>query len=297
MIDIPSPWERIKNKIMEQKGLVVVLGLPDVGKSSFVYYLAKEALKNNLKIGIVNSDLGQSEIGIPTTVSLSIPEKDFQKFEELSIFDWYFVGSTSPVGHLLPLIVGVKNLVDKAKSFGCELIILNTCGLILGRLGRVLKYYKLSLLKPDHIVLIRKENELESFLRIIQRFSSEFFIIPRSNLARERSWEERKAFREKRFYQYFVKGNTIDLPSFLIYSINKYVDKNKGDILKNRLVGLFGERENLLALGILEMVDFNNNILRIFTPFQEKEKIKRIELGDLYLSIKGEELRRVAPHL
>lgn len=295
MLDIPLSWQKVKDKVIEKKGLVVVLGLPDVGKSSFVYYLSKEGLKHNLKLGIVNSDLGQSEIGIPTTVSLSIPEKDFQSFEELSIYDWYFVGSTSPVGHLLPLLVGVKNLVNKAKSFGCELIILNTCGLILGRLGKVLKYYKLSLLRPEHVVLIRKENELESFLKIIQRLSSDFHIIPKSIMARERSWEERKAFREKRFSQYFIKGTTIEIPSFLIYSINKYVDKNKGDILKNRLVGLFGEKENFLALGILEMVDFNNNILKVFTPFQEKEKIKRIELGDLYISIKGEELRKVAP--
>ncbi|MEN2984921.1 MAG: Clp1/GlmU family protein [Dictyoglomaceae bacterium] len=297
MLDIPAPWQKVKDRIIEKKGLVVVLGLPNVGKSSFVYYLSKEAIKNSLKVGIVNSDLGQSEIGIPTTVSLSIPEGDFQSFEELSVFDWYFVGSTSPVGHLLPLLVGVKNLVDKAKSSGCELIILNTCGLILGKLGKVLKYYKLSLLRPEHIVFIRKENELESFLKIMQRFSLEFYIIPRSMMARERSWEERRAFREKKFYRYFLEGISMDLPSFLIYSINKYIDKDKGEILKNRLVGLFGEREEFLALGILEMVDFNNNILKVFTPFKEKGKIKRIELGDLYLSIKGEELKKIAPHL
>ncbi|MCS7201345.1 MAG: Clp1/GlmU family protein [Dictyoglomus sp.] len=297
MLDIPASWQKVKDRIIEKKGLVVVLGLPNVGKSSFVYYLSKEAIKNSLKVGIVNSDLGQSEIGVPTTVSLSIPEGDFQSFEELSVFDWYFVGSTSPVGHLLPLLVGVKNLVDKAKSSGCELIILNTCGLILGKLGKVLKYYKLSLLRPEHIVFIRKENELESFLKIMQRFSLEFYIIPMSMMARERSWEERRAFREKKFCRYFLGGISIDLPSFLIYSINKYIDKDKVEILKNRLVGLFGEREEFLALGILEMVDFNNNILKIFTPFKEKEKIKRIELGDLYLSIKGEELKKIAPHL
>ncbi len=297
MLDIPISWGKVKDSIIEKRGLVVVLGLPDVGKSSFVYYLSKEGLNKNLKVGIVNSDLGQSELGIPTTVSLSIPEKNFQNFEELSIFDWYFVGSISPVGHLLPLLVGVKNLVDKAKSFGCELIILNTCGLILGKLGKVLKYYKLSLLKPDHIVLIKKENELEGFLKILKRFSLEFHVIPRSNMARERSFEDRKAFREKRFFHYFAKGSIVELPSSLIYSINKYIDKTKEDTLKNRLVGLLGEKENLLALGILEMVDFKNNILRVFTPFQEKDKIKRIELGDLYLSMKGEELRKVAPHL
>lgn len=290
MLDIPSPWKNVRDKIIEKRGLVIVLGLPSAGKSSFVYYLSQESLNNNLKIGIVNSDLGQSELGIPTTVSLSIPEKNFQNFEELSIFDWYFVGSTSPLGHLLPLLVGVKNLVDKAKSVGCEIIIVNTCGLILGRLGKVLKYYKLSLLRPEHIVLIRKEKELESFLKILQRLTSNFYVIPRSNMARERSWEERKTFRERKFSKYFSKGISIELPSFLIYSINKFVEKNKENILENRLVGLFGDKEDLLALGILEKVDFNNNILRIFTPYQEKEKIKRVELGDLYLSISGEEL-------
>ncbi|MGB9856907.1 MAG: Clp1/GlmU family protein [Dictyoglomaceae bacterium] len=297
MLDIPPSWQRVRDKIIEKRGLVIVLGLPDVGKSSFVYYLSKEALNNNLKVGIVNSDLGQSELGVPTTVSLSIPERDFHNFDELSILDWYFVGSVSPMGHLLPLLVGVKKLVDRAKLAGCEIIVVNTCGLILGKLGKVLKYYKLSLLNPDHIILIRKENELESFLKILERLASNFYVIPKSIMARERSWEERKAFRERKFSMYFSKGTFLELPSFLLYSINKFIDKNKGSFYENRLVGLFGDKENLLALGILEKVDFDNNLLVVFTPYSEKEKIKRIELGDLYLSIKGEELRKTVPHL
>jgi polynucleotide 5'-hydroxyl-kinase GRC3/NOL9 len=297
MLDIPISWERVKEKIIKDKGLVVVLGLPNTGKSSFVLYLSQESLKNNLKLGLINSDLGQSDFGLPTTVSLSIPQGIFYSYEELIITDWYFVGSTSPMDHLLPLIVGVKKLVEKAKNLGCEIIIVNTCGLLLGRLGKVLKYYKLSLLQPDHIVLIRKEMELESFLKIFQRLTPNFYVIPQSNMARERLWEERKIFRETKFSNYFSKGISIETPFSLLFSINKFIDKSKLEIFHNRLVALMGEKEELLALGILEKIDNVKNILRIFTPYREIEKIKRIELGDIYLTKKGEELKKTAPHL
>ncbi|PMQ01911.1 MAG: AAA family ATPase [Dictyoglomus sp. NZ13-RE01] len=297
MLDIPIDWERTKESIFNKKGLVVVLGVPNVGKSSFIYYLSKEALKCNIKVAIINSDLGQSELGIPTTVSLSIPEREFYNFDELPINDWYFVGAISPVGHLLPLIVGVKKLVERAKLFNCELILVNTCGLILGKLGNVLKYYKLSLLEPDHIVLIRKDRELESFIKILHRLTKNFYVISQSRMARERSWEERKSFRQKKFRNYFAHAEFLELPTFLLHSIGKFIDRTKKQIYENRLVALLDEKENLLGLGIIKDINFEQNSIIVFTPFKVREKIRRIELGDLYLSLEGEELRRSAPHL
>ncbi|HOJ92713.1 MAG TPA: Clp1/GlmU family protein [Dictyoglomaceae bacterium] len=283
MLDVSVPWEKTAESILSQKGTVIVLGLPNAGKSTFVKYLAKEGIKDGLKVAIINADLGQADIGVPGTISLSFPQKETFS-DDLSIEDWYFVGEINPVGKFLQIIVGVRKLLDKATAFS-ELIIINTCGLIKGRLGRILKYHKISIVAPDHIVGIYIGDELDSLLRIVGRFSKNVYKIPRSPLARDRSPEERKEFRERRFQNYFKNGKVLDIPLFTLYSIDKYIDFQKNSYEGN-LVGLLDDKEHLLGLGIIQNVDLEKRRLFVFTPYLEKERIKRIEMGGLKPEIK-----------
>jgi len=51
-------------------------------------------------------------------------------------------------------------------------------------------------------------------------------------------------------------------------------------------VGLLDDKEHLLGLGIIQNVDLEKRRLFVFTPYLEKERIKRIEMGGLKPEIK-----------
>lgn len=283
MIDIPPLWQQTADDILLKKGVVIVIGLPNSGKSTFVKFLANYGVKNNLKVAIINSDLGQADIGVPGTISLSLLENDLLSFENLPIKNWYFIGEITPTGKFLQVITGVRRLLDEAKKMS-DIVIINTCGLVKGRLGKILKYYKTFVINPDHIVAIQSNNELDPLLKIIGRLSKNVYKIPKSILARERPPEERKEFREKRYEMYFQNAKTLIFPIYFVHSIDKYIDFQKEDYT-GRLIGLIDEKENLLELGIIQEVNLEKRILLIFTPLKEMDKVKRIEIGSIKLRI------------
>lgn len=283
MIDIPISWQKAVDDILLKKGVAIVIGLPNSGKSTFVKFLANSAVKNNIKVSIINSDLGQTDIGVPGTISLSHLTKEITYYEDIPINNWYFIGEITPVGKFLQVITGVRRLLDEAIKES-ELIVINTCGLVKGKLGKILKYYKIFITNPDHLVAIQQSNELESLLKILGRLAKNVYKIEKSPLARERGPEERKEFREKKYEAYFQNSKILLFPFYLVYSIDKYIDFYKDDY-KGKLVGLIGERENLLALGIIKDVDLEKRYLLIFTPFQETTKVRRIEIGNIKLKI------------
>lgn len=283
MIDIPVSWQKTVDDILLKKGVVIVIGLPNSGKSTFVKFLANSAVKNNIKVSIINSDLGQTDIGVPGTISLSHLVKETHSYEDIPINNWFFIGEITPVGKFLQVITGVRRLLDEAIKES-ELIIINTCGLVKGKLGKILKYYKLFVTNPDHLVVIQQSDELESLLKILGRLAKNVYKIQRSPLARDRGPEERREFREKRYETYFQNSKTLLFPFYLVYSIDKYIDFYKDDY-RGKLVGLLGENENLLALGIIRDIDLEKRYLLIFTPLQEINKVKRIEIGNIRLKI------------
>ncbi|MCX7721138.1 MAG: Clp1/GlmU family protein [Dictyoglomus thermophilum] len=283
MIDIPPLWQQTADNILLKKGVVIVIGLPNSGKSTFVKFLASYGVKNNLKVAIINSDLGQADIGVPGTISLSLLENEPLSFENLPIKNWYFIGEITPTGKFLQVITGVRRLLDEAKKMA-DIVIINTCGLVKGRLGKILKYYKTFVIDPDHIVAIQTDNELDPLLKIIGRLSKNVYKIPKSILARERPPEERREFREKRYEMYFQNAKTLLFPIYLVHSIDKYIDFQKEDYT-GRLVGLIDEKENLLELGIIQEVNLEKRNLLIFTPLKEIDKVKRIEIGSIKLKV------------
>ena len=160
-----SAWEGHISEILSSPGVTVVVGAVDTGKSSFCSLLANSALKSGIRTAVVDGDLGQSEIGPPTTIGLGLVESKIYALGDLKPRSIYFVGSTSPVGHLLSSVVGVKTLADKAVSLGRELVIVDTTGLVSGIIGRKLKTSKIELLRPRHIVALQRVGEAEHFLR------------------------------------------------------------------------------------------------------------------------------------
>jgi polynucleotide 5'-hydroxyl-kinase GRC3/NOL9 len=124
----------------------------------------------------------------------------------------YFVGSTSPPGHFLPLILGTQSLVQAAIAQGAEIVLVDTTGLIRGAVAASLKWHKLQALRPQHVLALQREDELEPILRLVEGQSDlEINRLPISGKASRRSYAARRAFREERFREYFASASRDDL--------------------------------------------------------------------------------------
>lgn len=160
-MQISPEWQPAIDEILAEPGIAVVVGAPDSGKTTFCLQLLNAAVRSDVPAAIVDSDIGQSDIGPPGTIGLAHIHEQVEELDRLTPQKLYFVGSTTPVSHLMPTVVGTKRLVDRAQSQGAKLIVVDTTGLVRGIIGRRLKTFKIDLLQPRYLVGIQMSNEVE----------------------------------------------------------------------------------------------------------------------------------------
>lgn len=209
--EIPKEWNSLF-KELERGRIIFVIGASDAGKTTFIKFLINEFIKAHKKVAFIDSDIGQSSIGIPTTISSAVlsSAEDLKSPKTHSL---YFVGSTSPPGNLLQVAVGIKRTVDIAFKAKPDLLTIDTTGFIGSGAGYELKYQKMSLVQPTHIVAIQKAKELEPLLNLI---SNSFENIKTLRLkppsgVKPRSLDERQANRERKFGDYFSNANKLQI--------------------------------------------------------------------------------------
>ena len=205
--EIPGEWVSTFEEVKKGK-TTLVLGASNSGKTTLVKFLINEFVKAGGRIAFVDGDIGQSTLGVPTTVGSSI----ISSAEELMsprIKSLFFVGSTSPPGHLLQLASGLRQTVDILLRENPDAVIIDTTGFIGGGAAFELKYQKISLLRPTHIVAIQKEGELEPILRSVHG-SSEILRLKPAVGVTPRLLDERQAYREKKFREYFSSAKTLE---------------------------------------------------------------------------------------
>jgi polynucleotide 5'-hydroxyl-kinase GRC3/NOL9 len=144
---IPDSWREVEKAV--DSGITVFIGASDSGKSSIIAYLANKLVARGLRVGIVDSDIGQKDIGPVGTISSAV-------FSDLPIIPWlkepdkmYFIGDKTPRGHLLPMVVGVRMLADMTKA---DAILVNTTGYVSDDAAVELKLRKIENLRPDRVV-------------------------------------------------------------------------------------------------------------------------------------------------
>ncbi|MCS7223965.1 MAG: Clp1/GlmU family protein [Armatimonadetes bacterium] len=212
---IPDEWARAVEHIQQDDrslAKVMVVGAIDTGKTTFCGLLAKSLWQAGWRTAVVDADLGQSDIGLPTTIGVGVVENWFDTLSEVPCRSAYFVGNVSPVGHLLQTVTGTRLMVDKAISWNCQRIILDTDGLVDGPSGWSLKYHLFQLVQPDWIVMLERHEELAS-LKALWCRSEKVKILPLAvpPSVRQRGREERKKFREDRFKAYLPLCQFLDL--------------------------------------------------------------------------------------
>lgn len=201
-------WETVKRPL-----IVMVVGAVDTGKTTFCTYLARTLFERGLKVAIVDADLGQSDIGLPTTIGMGFVSQPVEQLSEVKCQASYFVGSISPVGFLLPTVTGTKLMTERAFTLGAEAVVLDTDGLVHGSAGIALKQYTFELIRPTHVVLLQRARELEVFEQRWKGITwTKILTIPTPKGIPMKTREQRRRFREQRFGQWLSQCGEILLP-------------------------------------------------------------------------------------
>ena len=178
---------------------VMVVGGLDTGKSTLITFLANELLNLGRSVALIDSDVGQKGILPPATISLAVPEENFSSPSELEGAAHYFIGTVSPGQFIGEMAVGVKRLVELAKN--AEIVLIDTTGFVTGA-GFEMKRLKAELVRPDLIVLLERNGELESLARALSPYG-EVIRLTVSENAKAVAREERREIRFEKWKAYF----------------------------------------------------------------------------------------------
>ncbi len=289
VFDLPEAlWRLIERTEIR---LIFVIGASDTGKTTFIESLARR-LSGLYRTGIVDLDMGQSHIGPPTTVGWAIVPEEFADLSSLKEEELYFTGSITPVGNLLPSVTGAKLMTERALQ-RCEKVIVDTTGLISEPSGRVLKQFKIDLLRPDTIICLEREYELNNILEPYRYQDIKILTIKPPDSLRHKSPQERADYRYRRMLSYLQKSTVMD---FLIDEMGIIFMGERHDIdfslLKNRIVSLRDSKNNDMAIGVIEEVKQRDGRLYIRAP-EIKEKPCTIIIGRAVFDRKEQSLRNV----
>lgn len=182
----------------------MVLGQTDSGKTSLVQLLAQYLVKRQRKVAVIDADIGQSTLGPPGTVGLSLMDIQTMQSEIIPVDYTVFVGAISPERCVNHFIQSVYRLYQISRHGSSEAAFIDTTGLVAGDLGVYLKSSLIKKIHPTVLIALQWDKELEP---ILEKFDGDkaihvFCLKPYQDI-RKKDWRERKERREKQFSDYF----------------------------------------------------------------------------------------------
>jgi polynucleotide 5'-hydroxyl-kinase GRC3/NOL9 len=139
--------------------VTVVIGASDAGKTTLVAALASELASRGESVGVVDSDVGQSEIGPPATVGLGRVAARIARPSDAELIAFQFVGVASPARDIRGVVEATRRMVDRSRREGFDRVLVDTSGLVLGWPGERLKRQKIEAVDPDLLVFLERADE------------------------------------------------------------------------------------------------------------------------------------------
>jgi len=205
-------WESGVRRLARQEGTVLLFGAADVGKTTLTLAAANAALLAGRRPAILDTDLGQGEVGPPGTIGVVRLEEPVASTTDLSPRAMAFVGANAPPGHLLSLVQGTRRLVAHARERSDDVVYVDTSSFTQGRLAEKLKLAKLAVLDPALVVFVRRRAELGRLAALVAGSTRAPIITIRSApKVRTKSPVYRRLQRANRMRKHFEGARLVDL--------------------------------------------------------------------------------------
>ncbi len=310
-------WIKIKNDIIEdlQKKKegplkIMVLGISS-GKTTLIKYLANNFLKEGLKGGYIDSDLGQQIINIPTTINIGTINEYIVSSDNINSDDTVFIGATFPKGNFKFIVsLSCKRLIDNyvEKNKDIDFLLIDTDGWIKTEAGILYKNFFIKTVDPD-VLIVFHDDEIEELSEIEKETSNQrkdrkiHLIKEKNEYFFEKDKEERRFLRQSQFSKKFEEFRKISLPLNDISFIKTDYDEENNEIIEKEIninelvnlpyhyviIGLFTENSELVEIGLLFTINIAKKYILLYSnlTYKQQIRIKKIVLGSLRLSTKG----------
>lgn len=282
---LPESWKSLVNSLeVMGKGTVMIIGPSDVGKSALCTYLMNELIKRRCTVRVLDADIGQADIGPPTTIASSTPTLPRPTLSHLEPDRMFFVGHNTPSFVQSQVLKGIKRML----SSGCTgVTVINTDGWVRDSAAIIYKNSVISAVKPDMLVGIGPRNSLNP---IVQSTKTHSILVESSRAVLPRTRSERKQIRKSGYQRFLMNGtlHTFKLDNTklrLRESIREAFSKGNLD-LTNVVLGLLDDKGFMDQMGILEKM--TSSYLTVYT--RAIHQPVTIEFGYVKLSRDGSEL-------
>ena len=274
-LEIPPEWERIN--FSRLTGVVLVVGAPDAGKTTLAQFMFDRLAALGRRVAFLDGDPGQSRLGPPTTITLALDAGDVPPLVPDGRAWRAFIGSTTPNGHMQPMLTGASRLVQASAA---EVVVYDTCGLIDPSAGGLaLKQALVDLFSPVTVIAIQSRTELEPFLVPLRRSArAEVLTFAPAAAARRRSLTNRQAHRREQYARHFQNAHDLEVhwTRFAVFPMPRF--------RLNRLVALEGPHGFTRALGIVVGIERDARQITLRTPLASLHGIDAMRLGDVDLN-------------
>jgi polynucleotide 5'-hydroxyl-kinase GRC3/NOL9 len=270
---------RLLNKDLIQKGICLILGASDTGKTTLAEALAKHLAKHR-PVGIVDADVGQSHIGPPATVGWAIMDNPQTELSKLPVGGISFVGSITPTGHLLQLTAAITQCVRQAPE-SAELIIIDTPGFIHGPAAAALWWAVQKILKPNLILAVQRRDELSHIISGLRLFDLQLEMIKSPPQIPAKSPQDRQSYRRNQFISYFYDAVPCNI-SLNDIAVQPDLNLQRESFL-NRVVGLRNKNGIDMAIGII--TGWQNDSVVVKAPPLDIRQIRCLVIGDITIDI------------
>lgn len=192
--------------------VTMVIGPSDAGKTTLTTVLAGALAARGDRVAVVDADVGQSEVGPPTTVGLGRVHRALARLGDAEVLALEFVGTTSPARAVRRTAAAAGALVERARAAGFDRILVDTSGLVGGPFGRWLKRVKMDLVRPDVVVVVERDHETDTVARdAALRPGVRVLRVRAAPQARRRRQEERRLHRRRTLAAYFTGAPVLRL--------------------------------------------------------------------------------------
>ena len=254
--------------------VTVVIGASDAGKTTLVAALASELAARGERVGVVDSDVGQSEIGPPTTVGLGRIAARVTRLSDAEPIAFQFVGVSSPARDIRGVVEATRRMVARARAERFERVLVDTSGLVLGWPGHLLEQRKIEAIDPDLLLFLERGDECAP---IAERYAGasrpRVLRLPAMGRPGSRSQIVRRQHRIEAFDAYLRGARSVDVA-------RSAVELPRGlpwaDVVGG-LCGLDDADGKTIVLGVVGEVA--HDALRVLAPLSRSPRVARVRVG------------------
>ncbi len=204
-----SVCETLANDLNSLKRIIVfVIGPIESGKTTLSAFISNYFLQKGRKVAIIDADIGQEDIAVPTTIALTEPRHVFVWQRDLKPEKIKFVGCISPQYCQAQLISALNELLNESKD-NYEVVVVNTDGWVTTHQALEFKLGMIKWLKPTHVLIL--DHEIHEYLSNALPDNIKVLSIPKPFKVKERSREDRRRLRADAYRKYFSEAKDRDL--------------------------------------------------------------------------------------